>query len=125
MAEYSALVARQLLDRAAGADTKPTLAEADMLLLMDVAATDGVYTSAGLNKAAGLAWDWKSNLITDQYDIGGGSGKYLTRHQWWEMCRTTAEAYRIGAKTVDGDGGGMGPKGFGVIGIKGQLAGES
>lgn len=125
MAEYTASVARQLLDRAAGSTTKPTLSEADMLLLMDVAAVDGVYTSAGLNKAAALAWDWKSNLVTDQYDLGGGNGKYLTRHQWWEQCRATAEMYRNGSKTVDGTPSGMGPRGFGVIAIKGQLAGDT
>ncbi len=97
-----------------------------MDLLMTVAAVDGVYTSAGLNKSAALAWEWKSNLVTDQYDLGGGNGKYLTRHQWWEQCRATAEAYRNGTKTVDGEGGNvLGPKGFGVIAIKGQLAGES
>lgn len=124
MAEYDALTARNLLDRAAGASTKPTLAESDMLLLMQIANVDGVYTSARLNKAAATAWEWKSNLVTDQYDLGGGSGKYLTRHQWWEQCRATAADYRNGAMSVDGEPGGMGPKGFGVIAIKGQLAGE-
>lgn len=125
MAEYDAIVARQLLDRAAGAATKPTLAEADMLLLMSVAEKDGVYTSAALNEAAATAWEWKSNMVTDQYDLGGGNGKYLTRHQWWEQCRATAADYRNGAKTVDGKASGMGPRGFGVIAIQGQLAGES
>ena len=127
MAEYDAITARQLLDRAAGATTKPALGEPDMLLLMSMAESeaDGVYTSAGLNKAAALAWTWKRNMITDQYDIGGGNGKYLTRSQWVEHCTQAAESYRNGSMTVDGEPAGMGPRGFGVIAIQGQLAGES
>lgn len=124
MAEYTATVARQLLDRAAGAATKPTLAEVDMLLLMDLAATDGVYTSAGLNRAAALAWEWKRNMITDQYDLGGGNGKYLTRSQWVQHCEDNAASYRNGTSTVDGAASGTGSRGFGVIAIEGQLAGS-
>lgn len=125
MAEYDVSVARPLLERAVGMNTKPTLAESDVDLLMDIAMGDGTtYTSAGLNKAAALGWGWKSAQVTDQYDLGGGSGKYLTRHQWWEQCQATAESYRNGAATVDGESSGMGPRGFGVIAIKGSMAGE-
>lgn len=124
MAEYTAAVARQLLDRAAGAATKPTLAEADMLLLMNLAATDGVYTSAGLNRAAALAWEWKRNMITDQYDLGGGNGRYLTRSQWVQHCEANAASYRNGTSTVDGAVSTTSARGFGVIAIEGQLAGS-
>jgi len=124
MAEYEATVARQLLDRAAGAATKPTLAEADMLLLMDLAAVDGVYTSAGLNRSAALAWEWKRNMITDQYDLGGGNGKYLTRSQWVQHCEDNAASYRNGTSTVDGAASAYGTRSFGVIAVEGQLAGS-
>lgn len=123
MAEYDAVVARQLLERAVGMATKPTLAESDIDLLMSTVVVDGVYTSAGLNRAAALGWEWKSNMVTDQYDLGGGNGKYLTRNQWWQQCRATANAYRNGDMTVDGEAG-TGRRAFGVVAIEGQLAGS-
>ena len=125
MAEYAEANARKLIERAIGLTGKPVLAETDIDLLLELAADGDTYTSAALNKAAATGWQWKAALTADQYDLGGGSGKYLTRNQWWQQCMAMAEAYRNGAQTVDGEGGGMGPKGFGVIAIKGQLAGDS
>lgn len=120
MAEYTEETARKLLERAVGMTGKPVLATADIDLLLELAVSDGVYTSQALNRAASTGWDWKSALTADQYDLGGGSGKYLTRNQWFQQCMAMSEAYRNGSKTVDGIPGTNRPRGFGVIAITGQ-----
>ena len=124
MAEYNAVTGRALLENAIAIGSKPTLSVGQVDILMDVAESDGVYTSASLTKAAALGWEWKSGIVADQYDIGGGNGKYLTRSQWFEMCSRMAADYRNGTKSVDGSAVGMGARGFGVIGIRGELTGD-
>lgn len=119
MPSYNAVTARSLLERAVGMTTKPTLAVADVDLLMSIIGTlqtDGstLYTTAELNTAAALGWEWKANQVTDKYDLGGGAGKYLTQSQWWEHCRATAADYRTGVKTIDGTGGHPG-RGMGTV----------
>ena len=128
MASYDAETARSLLERAIGMTTNPALSETDVDLLMSIigdtqADFSITYTSAQLNTAAALGWEWKANQVTDKYDIGGGAGKYLTQSQWWEHCRSTAADYRNGAKTIDGATTGTGPRGFGVVAITGELGG--
>ena len=116
-----AVTARYLLEQALAMTTQPTLSEAQVDALMTWAeSTDAdtlgtVYTATSLDAAAAKGWEWKQGLVSDQYDLGGGPGRTLTRSQWFAHCEAMATAYATGRKSVAGS-----PRrgsGIGVIGL--------
>ncbi|MDQ3540128.1 MAG: hypothetical protein M3440_05520 [Chloroflexota bacterium] len=100
--------ARRMLERAIAMQTKPTLDTAAVDDLMTIALSTGTggdpILGSDLNKAASIGWQWKSSLTSDQYNLGGGAGKTLTRDQWFSHCMSLAAQYAIGAHGVI-DGG--------------------
>lgn len=98
--------ARRMLERAIALGTVPTLDTAAVDDLMAIATiTDGdtgapSWTGVSLNRAASIGWQWKAGLTSDQYDLGGGVGKTLSRDQWFGHCMQLAADYAIGAKGV-------------------------
>lgn len=114
-----AALARRLLEAAVAMTTNPALSATQVDDLMVIAASldddlNTVYTSGDLNRAASLGWSWKAGLISDQYDIGGGTGKTLTRSQWFDHCQRMSDLYRTGAMGVLG---GRRTGGIGSIGL--------
>ena len=101
-----ATTARYLLEQALAMTTRPTLDAAQVdALMMFAASTDAVtlgtvYTAASLDAAAAKGWEWKTGLVSDQYDLGGGNGRTLTRSQWFDHCERMANAYATGRKSV-------------------------
>jgi len=111
-----AAFARRRLEAALAMNTNPTLSPAQVDDLMVIAETndvDGntVYTSASLNQAASAGWADKAGLTSDQYDLGGGTGKTLTRSDWHRHCSQMADDYATGRKGV------LGSRGRGGIGV--------
>ncbi|HEU0163627.1 MAG TPA: hypothetical protein VFQ54_01210 [Thermomicrobiales bacterium] len=105
MATYDATTARALLERAIANTSKPALDDEAVDLLLQIAASeDGSYSTEALNSAAATGWGWKSGMLADQYNLGGGSGVYLTRSQWFEQCRQIQADFASGATSVDGSG---------------------
>lgn len=114
-----AALARRLLESAIAMNTNPTLTEAQVDDLMTLAASEDddlntVYVDVDLNRAASLGWSWKAGMTSDQYDLGGGPGKTLTRSQWFEHCQQMSRSYASGALGVVGGrrGGGIGSVSF-------------
>jgi hypothetical protein len=114
-----AALARRLLEAAVAMTTKPALSAAQVDDLMVVAASldadlNTVYVDTGLNRAASLGWAWKAGLTSDQYDLGGGPGKTLTRSQWFDHCTQMSRSYASGTLGVLG---GRRSGGIGVISL--------
>ena len=112
-----ALTARYLLEQALAMTTKPTLTSVQVDALMTLASsTDAdtggtVYEATALDAAAAKGWEWKQGMVSDQYDLGGGPGRTLTRSQWFAHCDAMATSYASGRKSVAGiprRGGGIG-----------------
>ncbi len=100
-------LARRLLERAIATTTKPTLSTVEVDDLMALASSvdaNGatVYTSADLNRSASIGWQTKAGLTSDQYDLGGGTGKTLDRSQWFDHCMRLSASYASGAMGVVG-----------------------
>ncbi len=122
--------ARRMLERAIAHQTKPTLDTAAVDDLMAIAVTSGtggdpdVYTGVGLNRAASIGWQWKSAIVSDQYDLGGGAGKTLDRSQWYSHCMRMAADFAAGAKGVldGGAAGNVRRSGIGSIGMVSSTA---
>jgi hypothetical protein len=113
-----AALARRLMERAVAMTTNPTLDAAQVDDLMTLAESldadaNTVYTDADLNRAASIGWLWKAGLTSDQYDLGGGQGRTLTRSQWYDHCTQLANAYGNGTLNVLGGSGTRGS--IGVI----------
>jgi len=90
-----------LLENALGG--KPALTEAQLTILVGLAeGADGTYSSEALDRVAATGWSWKAALTADKYDIGGGSGVYLKRSDWFTYCQQMAASYRNGTASVDG-----------------------
>lgn len=104
-----ATTARAMLEDAIALGTTPTLTTAQVDRAFALASsldTDGVtilYQAKDLNKSAAWCWNMKAGLTSDQYNLGGGSGKTLTRDQWFQHCLTMAQAYGTGVMQVTGD----------------------
>lgn len=110
----SAVQAQALLEQALAMDTKPTLDDDQVTLLMELAVdADDTYTPAALNSAAARGWMWKAGLTSAQYDIGGQGGSSLTRSQWYDHCRQMAAGYASGSLSVVGEF--SGGRGIGTI----------
>ncbi len=121
----NAAVARLLLEDALALTTEPTLTTAQVTRAFSLASSlnaagEVVYISADLNRAAAWGWNIKSGLTSAQYDLGGGSGKTLTRDQWFQHCMTLAARYASGAMSVTGSSTGRG--GIGSIGMVSSTA---
>lgn len=130
MSITDAALARRFLERAIAHQTNPALDTATVDDLMTIAAsldTDGVttlYTGADLNRAASMGWQFKAGLTSDQYDLGGGPGKTLTRSQWFDHCMSMSASYASGAMNVLG-GTGTTRRGIGSISLVSPLSTES
>ena len=116
-----AALARRMVERAVAMTTTPTLDAEQVDDLMTLAASldadlATVYTEADLNRAVAVGWGWKAGMVSDQYDLGGGPGRTLTRDQWYQHCREQAAMYQRGALSVLG-GTGRGGSGIGVISL--------
>ncbi len=103
---------------------------ADLMTLATSQSEDGadVFTEYDLNRAASLGWQWKSGIVTNQYDLGGGAGKTLDRSQWFNHCMRMAAGYADGTYSVLGAPGVAGGKrkvGIGVIGLTSPMARDS
>ncbi len=100
-------LARRLLERAIATTTKPTLSIVEVDDLMALASSQDangatVYTSADLNRSASIGWQTKAGMTSDQYDLGGGTGKTLDRSQWFDHCMRLSASYASGAMGVVG-----------------------
>lgn len=103
---------------------------ADLMTLATSQPEDGadVFTEYDLNRASSLGWQWKSGIVTNQYDLGGGTGKTLDRSQWFNHCMRMAAGYADGTYSVLGAPGVAGGKrkgGIGVIGLTSSIARDS
>lgn len=116
--------ARVLLERALAMDTKPTLAESDIDLLMNLATStvDGVptWTGTALNRAAATGWNWKAGLTSHRFDLGGNRSMSLS--QWHEHCKEMAHAYATGRMGVLDGGTGDGGTGIESIAVVSSTA---
>lgn len=130
MSLTDAALARRFLERAIAHQTNPALDTATVDDLMTLATSldaDGVtpiFTAADLNRAASMAWQTKAGLTSDQYDLGGGPGKTLTRSQWFDHCMQMSAAYAAGAMNVLG-GTGTAKRGIGSVSLVSPLYTES
>lgn len=105
--EYTLEQATVLINAALAVGSKPDLEperlQAVMLLAESVNADgDVTYTSESMARAVAAGWRWKAGIISNQYELGGGSGKYLKRNQWFEQCTAIADKYSNGVWMVDG-----------------------
>jgi hypothetical protein len=96
------VTARALFEDAIGMGSTPAFTTAQVDRYFALAETSGTYPAAALNLAAAAAWDAKASITADQYDLGAGGGRELTRSQWHVFCLNRAAAYRSGAASVTG-----------------------
>ena len=102
---------------------------ADLMTLATSQPEDGadVFTEYDLNRASSLGWQWKSGIVANQYDLGGGTGKTLDRSQWFDHCMRMAAGFADGAFSVLGSpnaSDGKRRRGMGVIGLTSSMASE-
>lgn len=103
---------------------------ADLMTLATSQSEDGadVFTEHDLNRAISVGWQNRAGLVTNQYDLGGGTGKTLDRSQWFDHCMRMAAGYADGTYSVLGAPGVAGGKrkgGIGVIGLTSSLTRDS
>lgn len=103
-----AVTARALLEDALALTSNPTLTIAQVDRAFGLASSlnaagEVIYISADLDRAAAWGWNIKAGLTSDQYDLGGGSGKTLKRSQWQAACERIASKYGYGVWSVTGD----------------------
>ena len=99
-----AVTARALFEDAIGVGSTPDLTSAQIDRYFGLASdARGTYPAVDLNRAAAVAWDTKSNLTADRYDLGGGPGVTLKESQWHQFCKARAADYRYGIATVTGE----------------------
>lgn len=100
-----ATTARHLLEDAIALAKKPALSSAQVDRAFALASSldddaNTVYLPGDLNRAAAWAWGVKAGLAADEFDIGGGSGKYLKRGDTKVACLAMKAQFLDGSMAV-------------------------